>query len=309
MTQADKDELTLFISCLQFERHYSSKTIRSYQTDLLEAKKFWQEKQLFKSWKEIKSHDIELYLQSLVEAKLARTTQMRKMSSLRSFYRFLTKRKLIKIDPTQTISLRKEHKRLPQFFYPPEIKQVIASLKGNKPLNLRNLAILQLFYTTGMRVSEVSDLKLAQVDFKLRTILVHGKGNKDRYVAFDQKTQQALENYLNDGRPQLLGSKDDQGNLFLNNQGAALSERGLEYIIQKIFNQAGIAGKAHPHELRHSFATAMLNNGADLRSVQELLGHSNLSTTQIYTHVTMAHLQAEYDKFFVRNDEKDEDRK
>lgn len=303
MKQAE--ELDLFISYLKNERHYSPKTIQSYHTDLLEAKSFWQKNGGFNGWREIQTKDIEVYLQSLAKNKLARSSQMRKMSSLRSFYKFLSRRKLIKIDPTQTVVLRKEGHRLPQFFYQPEIKQVLQSLQGDKPLERRNLALFELFYATGMRVSEVSGLKINQIDFNLRSILVHGKGNKDRYVAFDEKTGQDLQTYLEEARPKLLANKSDDHFVFLNNQGTVLTDRGIEYIMQKTFNQAGISGKVHPHELRHTFATSMLNNGADLRTVQELLGHENLSTTQIYTHVTMAHLQDEYQKFFPRELGKD----
>ncbi len=301
-----QDELKQFLAYLKNERFYSEKTIESYRTDLEEARKFWQDNGGFNSWQDIESKDVEIYLQHLAQIKLARTSQLRKMSSLRSFYRFLVKRKIVKIDPTQTVNIRKGQHRLPQFFYGPELKQVFASLNDDKPLTQRNLALFRLFYATGMRVSEVSSLTKRQIDFQMQTILVHGKGNKDRYVAFDKVTKAALINYLNNARPKLLKNKNDPGNVFLNNQGTPLTARGIESVMQKVFNKAGISGKVHPHELRHSFATAMLNNGADLRSVQELLGHSNLSTTQIYTHVTMSHLQAEYEKFFPRNKEKDE---
>ena len=298
----DMDELDQFISYLQFERYYSKKTISSYATDLHEAKKFWQENGGFAGWKKVTERDIQIYIQHLGDRKLARSSQARQMSSLHSFYRFLTRRRIVKIDPTQTVVIRRGEKKLPQFFYQPEIKQVFDSLQGDKPLTVRNLALFELFYATGMRVSEVSGLTLPQIDLDLKTILVHGKGNKDRYVAFDDRTKNSLLNYLNNARPRLLKDKDEQ-HVFLSNQGKAISDRGIQYVMQKTFNQAGISGKVHPHELRHSFATAMLNNGADLRSVQELLGHSSLSATQIYTHVTMAHLKSDYQKYFPRNKE------
>lgn len=297
-----QDELTHFISYLQNERHYSDLTISSYQTDLLEAKKFWQNNGGFDGWKNVQERDIQIYLQNLADRKLARSSQARQMSSLHSFFRFLTRRKFIQIDPTQGIALRRGEKKLPEFFYENELKQVFDSLKGNQPLTVRNLALFELFYATGMRVSEVSNLALHQIDLNLQTILVHGKGNKDRYVAFDDHTKKSLVKYLEDARPNLL--KDDaEQHVFLSNLGKPLSKRGIEYVMQKTFNQAGISGKVHPHELRHTFATAMLNNGADLRSVQELLGHSSLSATQIYTHVTMAHLKSDYEKYFPRNKE------
>ncbi|MBW7987213.1 site-specific tyrosine recombinase/integron integrase [Lactobacillus helveticus] len=297
-----QDELTHFISYLQNERHYSELTISSYQTDLLEAKKFWQENGGFDGWKNVQERDIQIYLQNLADRKLVRSSQARQMSSLHSFFRFLTRRKFIKIDPTQGITLRRGEKKLPEFFYGNELKQVFDSLKGNKPLTMRNLALFELFYATGMRVSEVSNLTLRQIDLNLQTILVHGKGNKDRYVAFDNHTKKSLVRYLEDARPNLLKDETEQ-HVFLSNLGNPLSKRGIEYVMQKTFNQAGISGKVHPHELRHTFATAMLNNGADLRSVQELLGHSSLSATQIYTHVTMAHLKSDYEKYFPRNKE------
>lgn len=297
-----QDELTHFISYLQNERHYSDLTSSSYQTDLLEAKKFWQNNGGFDGWKNVQERDIQVYLQNLADRKLARSSQARQMSSLHSFFRFLTRRKFIQIDPTQGIVLRRGEKKLPEFFYENELKQVFDSLKGNQPLTVRNLALFELFYATGMRVSEVSNLTLHQIDLNLQTILVHGKGNKDRYVAFDDHTKKSLVKYLEDARPNLL--KDDaEQHVFLSNLGKPLSKRGIEYVMQKTFNQAGISGKVHPHELRHTFATAMLNNGADLRSVQELLGHSSLSATQIYTHVTMAHLKSDYEKYFPRNKE------
>lgn len=297
-----QDELTHFISYLQNERHYSDLTISSYQTDLLEAKKFWQNNGGFDGWKNVQERDIQIYLQNLADRKLARSSQARQMSSLHSFFRFLTRRKFIQIDPTQGIALRRGEKKLPEFFYENELKQVFDSLKGNQPLTVRNLALFELFYATGMRVSEVSNLTLHQIDLNLQTILVHGKGNKDRYVAFDDHTKKSLVKYLKDARPNLL-KNDAEQHVFLSNLGKPLSKRGIEYVMQKTFNQAGISGKVHPHELRHTFATAMLNNGADLRSVQELLGHSSLSATQIYTHVTMAHLKSDYEKYFPRNKE------
>ena len=296
------DELEHFISYLQNERHYSAKTILSYRTDLLEAKKFWQQNGGFNGWKQVNERDIQIYLQHLADRKLARSSQQRQMSSLHSFYRFLTRRRIIKIDPTQAITLRRGQKKLPEFFYQPEIKQVFDSLQGDKPLTVRNLALFELFYATGMRVSEVSDLTLQQIDLNLQTILVHGKGNKDRYVAFDDRTKKSLVNYLENARLKLLKDTDEQ-HVFLSNLGKPISDRGIQYVMQETFNQAGISGKVHPHELRHTFATAMLNNGADLRSVQELLGHSSLSATQIYTHVTMAHLKSDYEKYFPRNKE------
>lgn len=291
-----------FKSYLINERGYSRHTVSSYLTDLREASKFWQENGGFGGWRSISRRDIEVYLQQLQRLCLARSTQMRKISALRSFYRFLYNRKLVRQDPVADISLRRGQKPLPQFFYPEEMKRIFASFDDDKPLQLRNHALIALFYVTGMRVSEMASLTLSQIDFKVRMILVHGKGKKDRYVAFDAKTGSFLRRYL-DERKRLLGGKADPGVVFLNERGGGLTPRGMAYIVQRVFARAGVSGAAHPHELRHSFATAMLNNGADLRSVQELLGHSSLSTTQIYTHVTMTHLKDQYKRFFPGNKE------
>jgi integrase/recombinase XerC len=292
--------LKQFLVYLKNERGYSPNTIRAYQTDINKAKSFWQQNGGFKDWSAIDERDLEIYLQALSDQGLSRSSQLRKMSALRSFYRFMYRRGYIKTDRLTNFTLRRGEKKLPQFLYHQELQTVFASFDDHDRLGLRNHALVALFYATGMRLSEVANLHLDQLDFDLSIILVHGKGNKDRYVAFDAETAAILKKYLKQARPQLLASKTDPKVVFLNERGRPLTGRGIEYIIKQVFEKAGLAAKVHPHELRHSFATAMLTNGADLRSVQELLGHSSLSTTQIYTHVTMAHLQADYQKYFPR---------
>ena len=298
--------LKLYTDYLKNERGYSKNTLKSYVHDIQQARKFWEKNGGFSGWDKVQTRDGEIFLQNLAAKGLSRTTQARKISSLRSFYRFLNKREVLNNDPMESISLRMGEKKLPQFFYNNELKHVLDSLNEHDDLTLRNRAIFELFYATGMRLSEVSELKLNQIDFDLNMILVHGKGNKDRYVPFGEHTKLALKNYLENGRGDLLGSQTDQGYVFLNNQGKKLSSRGIEYIMKKVFAKAGLGSNVHPHMLRHTFATEMLNNGADLRSVQELLGHESLATTQIYTHVNMQHLQADYNKFFPRNKKENE---
>lgn len=306
MSKENDKLIKQFQDYLNYERNYSKNTVSSYLNDLDEAKQFFKENGGFSGWDQVKSRDVEIFLQSLASQNRSRTTQARKMSSLRSFYRFLVKREVLEIDPMQTISLRLGEKKLPQFFYEKEMRQVFDSLVGHDKLVVRNRAMFELFYATGMRLSEMASLKLDQIDFDLKIILVHGKGNKDRYVPFGKDAFDALKEYRDTARPALLDQNKDLGYVFLNNRGQRLTGRGIEYIMQQVFIKAGVGGKVHPHMLRHSFATEMLNNGADLRSVQELLGHESLSTTQIYTHVTMKHLQADYQKFFPRKDKKDE---
>jgi integrase/recombinase xerC len=274
--------------------------------DLSEARTFFVENGGFIDWLKLSSRDIEIFIQYLAQKKYKRSTQSRKISTLRSFYRFLNKRNIIPVNPVELISLRGDHKNLPEFLYSDEMVKVLKSISTTTPLGLRNMALLELFYATGMRVSEIANLKLDQVDFELNLILVHGKGNKDRYVAFGEEAKTALNNYLVEARKKLLLHKTDYGYVFLNSNGNMITSRGLEYIIKNIFLNAGISASVHPHMLRHTFATQMLNNGADLRTVQELLGHESISTTQIYTHVTKQHLCDIYHKYFPRDNKENE---
>lgn len=274
--------------------------------DLSEARTFFVENGGFIDWLKLSSRDIEIFIQYLAQKKDKRSTQSRKISTLRSFYRFLNKRNIIPVNPVELISLRGEHKKLPEFLYSDEMVKVLKSISTTTPLGLRNMALLELFYATGMRVSEIANLKLEQIDFELNLILVHGKGNKDRYVAFGEEAKTALNNYLVEARKKLLLHKTDYGYVFLNSNGNRITSRGLEYIIKNIFLNAGISASVHPHMLRHTFATQMLNNGADLRTVQELLGHESISTTQIYTHVTKQHLCDVYHKYFPRDNKENE---
>lgn len=274
--------------------------------DLSEARTFFVENGGFIDWLKLSSRDIEIFIQYLAQKKDKRSTQSRKISTLRSFYRFLNKRNIIPVNPVELISLRGDHKKLPEFLYSDEMVKVLKSISTTTPLGLRNMALLELFYATGMRVSEISNLKLDQIDFELNLILVHGKGNKDRYVVFGEEAKTALNNYLVEARKKLLLHKTDYGYVFLNSNGNRITSRGLEYIIKNIFLNAGISASVHPHMLRHTFATQMLNNGADLRTVQELLGHESISTTQIYTHVTKQHLCDIYHKYFPRDNKENE---
>lgn len=274
--------------------------------DLSEARTFFVENGGFIDWLKLSSRDIEIFIQYLAQKKDKRSTQSRKISTLRSFYRFLNKRNIIPVNPVELISLRGDHKKLPEFLYSDEMVKVLKSISTTTPLGLRNMALLELFYATGMRVSEISNLKLDQIDFELNLILVHGKGNKDRYVAFVEEAKTALNNYLVEARKKLLLHKTDYGYVFLNSNGNRITSRGLEYIIKNIFLNAGVSASVHPHMLRHTFATQMLNNGADLRTVQELLGHESISTTQIYTHVTKQHLCDIYHKYFPRDNKENE---
>ena len=188
-----------------------------------------------------------------------------------------------------------------KFFYEKEMQQLFDAVRGDDPLSQRNSALLELLYATGMRVSECANLLLDQLDFSNGIVLIHGKGDKDRYVPFGSFAQRALEKYFKSGRKILMekGHQDHQF-VFVNSRGGNLTSRGISYILDQIIKKTSLTSDIHPHMIRHTFATHMLEHGADLRTVQELLGHSSLSTTQIYTHVTMEHLQKDYKKYFPR---------
>ncbi|WP_338452040.1 tyrosine recombinase XerC [Niallia oryzisoli] len=285
--------LKLFIEYLQIERNYSQYTIGSYEHDVKGFFMFMSEQNI-SGVKDVTYSDIRIYLTKLYDEKLARKSVARKISSLRSFYKFLLREKMIEDNPFTLVSIPKAEKRLPNFFYGEEMEQLFDACKSDTPLGLRNLALLELFYATGIRVGECSQLLLKDVDFFLSTILVHGKGQKDRYIPFGSFAHDALEQYIQNGRNQLVKNHHMHDFLFVNFRGGPLTTRGIRVILNKILKDSTYNGKIHPHMLRHTFATHLLQNGADMRTVQELLGHAFLSSTQKYTHVTNEYLRKSY---------------
>ena len=285
--------LKLFLEYLQIEKNYSQYTIEHYQHDISDFLMFMSE-QAIDSLNKVQYSDARLYLTVLYERKLARKTVARKISSLRSFYKFMVREKETDENPFALVNIPKAEKRLPEFFYEDELQLLFQSCEAETPLGQRNKALLELLYATGIRVSECCQIRLRDLDFYLSTVLVHGKGNKERYVPFGSFAEDSLERYINDGRQKLLNGKEANDTLFLNHRGGPLTDRGIRKILNSIIDHSALNGKMHPHMLRHTFATHLLNNGADLRSVQELLGHAFLSSTQIYTHVTNEHLRKTY---------------
>lgn len=285
--------LKLFIEYLQIEKNYSQYTIEHYHHDISDFIMFMTE-QAISDITSVQYLDARLYLTRLYERKFARKSVARKISSLRSFYKFLVREKLTEENPFALVSIPKAEKRLPEFFYEDELKLLFQSCETETPLGQRNKAMLELLYATGIRVSECCQIRLKDLDFYLSTVLVHGKGNKERYVPFGSFAADSLDRYINDGRKKLMGQKETNDTLFLNHRGSPLTDRGVRTVLNTMIENSALNGKIHPHMLRHTFATHLLNNGADLRSVQELLGHAFLSSTQIYTHVTNEHLRKTY---------------
>ncbi|MEK4148392.1 tyrosine recombinase XerC [Robertmurraya sp. FSL W8-0741] len=291
-----KDEVVtrLFLQYLQVEKNYSQYTIEYYHGDLLDFRLFMSE-QSITEFEQVEYSDVRLFLTKLFNQKLSRKSVARKISSLRSFYKFLLREKLASQNPFAGVSIPKVDKRLPNFFYEEELAILFQACDISDPIGQRNRAILELLYATGIRVSECCSIHLQDIDMELSTLLVHGKGRKDRYVPFGSFAEVALERYITEGRKAIMQqNKQSHDVLLVNFRGGPLTTRGLRTVLNKIVEQSSLNSKIHPHKLRHSFATHLLNNGADMRTVQELLGHENLSSTQIYTHVTKDYLKKTY---------------
>ncbi|MGM8211764.1 tyrosine recombinase XerC [Virgibacillus sp. W0430] len=290
----------LFKAYLQIEKNSSPYTIK-YYTDDIETFFNFLKKEGIDHLNAVDYHTVRLFLTDLYHEQLSRKSVSRKVSSLRSFYKFLTRENIVATNPFQQVTLPKPTKPIPGFFYLEEMEALFKMNDVTTPLGQRNQAILETLYATGIRVSECQQLELDQIDFSIGTVLVTGKGRKERYVPFGQYAADALKMYIDNGRRELLNKgNENTKSVFLNARGKPLTARGIRLVLNKMVENTAATVHIHPHKLRHSFATHMLNEGADLRSVQELLGHENLSSTQIYTHVTKDRLRNVYMKSHPR---------
>lgn len=289
-----------FLRYLIVERGYSEKTREAYEEDLTNFERFLTESgedDLLK----INHLDVRVYLSYLTDERYSRNSISRKIASLRSFYQYLLKEEVIKENPFSYVHLKKKNLKLPRFFYENEMQALFGSVKGEKPLDLRNQALLEVLYGSGIRLSECSNLKLAEIDFDSEVMLIHGKGNKERYAPLGSFAQDALQEYFEKGRKVLMDKYHKSHDyVFVNHHGEPITPTGIEYVLNQVIKKSSLDSSIHPHMLRHTFATHLLNNGADMRTVQELLGHANLSTTQIYAHVTKESLQKNYRSFHPR---------
>lgn len=293
MEQNVNNSLKMFIEYLQIEKNYSQYTIEHYHHDIREFFMFISE-QAIQGLEEVKYLDVRIYLTKLYDNKFSRKTVARKISCLRSFFRFLVREKIVAENPFALASIPKAEKKLPEFFYEEELQQLFNACETETPLGQRNKALLELLYATGMRVSECGQICMKDLDMYLSTVLVHGKGKKERYIPFGSFAHDALQVYIQDGRKNLIKKEVSNDYLFLNFRGGPLTPRGIRLILNKLIEKSSLSGKIHPHMLRHTFATHLLANGADMRTVQELLGHAFLSSTQVYTHVTNEFLRKTY---------------
>jgi len=294
----------LFLDYLRVERQYSEDTQKAYQSDITEFVGFLTDSGDGKpvDLTTIDQYDARVFLSMLYEKGDVSRTIARKVSSLRAFYRFLERNAVVTTNPFAGVQLKKSGQHLPRYFYEKELNKLFDVVMADTSLlGLRNRLLLEILYGTGARVSEAAGLTLGMLDQTARVITITGKGNKTRIVPYGQYAADALVSYLRDARPQLLAkSQVMHDKLFVNQRGQALTASGIEYILKQLAKKAGLTQMISAHMFRHTYATDMLNNGADLRTVQQLLGHSSLSTTQIYTHVTTDALQKSYRDFFPR---------
>lgn len=293
-----------FLSYLTKLKGYSRKTRESYGEDVAEFLLFLQEEGKDKA--SVSRSLIQTYLRSLRRKEREPSSIKRRISALKHFYRYLHVYHQRKDNPFETISTPKKKKKLPQFLSEKEVDDFLDSNRRRKDfLASRDQALLELLFSSGLRAGEIISLKRQDRDFSSKRRKISGKGNKDRRVPFSSHADQAVKSYRKNLRPSLLKNKKDEGYLFLSCRGERLTERGLEYLVGEAAKKAGFSLKVHPHRLRHSFATELLNNGADLRIIQELLGHESVRTTSIYTHVTYQDLKKTYDACFpLKKEEK-----
>ena len=289
-----------FSEYVEQERNLSNNTAKSYFLDLKQLVGFLKKRDIT-DFSEVDRGIARSFIMFLEEGKASRKSIARKISCARTFYKYLTRQKVIDKNPWKALSIPKIGKRLPTFLYPEEIDLLLEQPITKTPMGMRDKAILEILYASGIRVSELTGLNITDVDKSDGEILVFGKGSKERIVKMGSAAISAVSDFIKYARPKLVKEGGRKNNaLFIGRLGERLTPRSIERTIKKYGKAAGIDKKITPHSLRHSFATHLLERGADLRSVQELLGHSSLSTTQIYTHVTKERLKTVYNKAHPR---------
>lgn len=282
-----KKHLNSFLDFLKGEVGVSPHTLRAYTKDLQEFLSFIEKKP-----KDIDNLDIRSYLAFLHHRKLQKSSISRKLATIRSFFKYLHREGHVKSNPAKLVSSPKVPKNLPRFLTVDEIFSLMDKPEGDTFKATRDKAMLELLYSSGLRVSEMTSLDIVDLDIKESLVRVKGKGKKERIIPVGTDAMKAIQNYL----PERISLRKKSQALFLNNMGGRLTQRSVRRILLHYSRMINLKGDLSPHTLRHSFATHLLHGGADLRSIQEFLGHSSLSTTQKYTHVDIAHLTDVYDK-------------
>jgi integrase/recombinase XerD len=289
-----QDLIEDFLDYIKIERGYSDNTVQAYRRDLEQFSKFAKNEGLRSTHRET----VKRYLEHLHDEGAAVATIERKLASLKSFFHYARGEEKAKEDPTADFVLPKKLKRLPKALSFSEIDRLLASARGKTPLALRDTAVMELLYAAGLRASELIALNISDINLSVAFVRCLGKGNRERIVPVGKLALAAIKEYLDSGRPKQ--PIKDQEALFLDKNGRRLTRQGLWLMVKKYMKKTGIRSKASPHTLRHSFATHLLEKGADLRSVQEMLGHADISTTQIYTSVSRERLKKIYLKAHPR---------
>jgi integrase/recombinase XerC len=287
-----------FLRYLTVEKNSSPLTIQHYANDILQFTRYLKQQQI-EDFAAVSYLNVRSYLAALMSEEYAKRSVSRKISALRSFYLHLVREGLVQTSPFTYIKTPKLEKKLPQFLYIEEMEQLLQAPDLTDPLGIRDQAIFETLYASGIRVSELVGLNVTSIDLHNGMALVLGKGSKERYVPLGEMAVNSLRRYLERSRS-ILRKDAGESALFLNFTGTRLTDRSVRRIVDKYIDTLAQARSVSPHTLRHTFATHMLEAGADLRIVQELLGHVNVSTTQIYTHVTRDHLQSVYNKAHPR---------
>ncbi len=297
-----KDNIDTFISHMAIDRAMSPETVEAYSSDINDFIRFCDENAMSAAASDIDVRTIRRYLAHLRTAGMARATVARRVSALRSFFKFLAQRDIIVSNVFSVIESPRSSRTLPEHLYGDEIETLLAAPDISTPSGQRDRAILELLYSTGLRVSELSALDITDIPLMPKSdMTILGKGRKERIVFIGTHARSAVEKYITEGRCiHIKENADHSGALFLNKSGTRISVRSIQRMMGKYIHAAAIAKHITPHSIRHTFATRLLENGADLRSIQELLGHSSLSTTQIYSHISDRHLKETYKKTHPR---------
>ncbi|MBR5370513.1 MAG: tyrosine recombinase XerC [Bacilli bacterium] len=290
-------ELTDYLDYLKYQKNYSDYTINNYKHDIIEYLEYLSSESL--DFKSIEYSDIRFYLMYLKDTKKDDNTSInRKLSSLRGFYKYLANEKIVKSNVFSLVNGPKKSKKLPRYFEYNELEELFNVPDTRTPLGQRDSLILEMLYATGVRVGELVNIKVSDIDLGRRNIIILGKGNKERFVTYGEYCEDILKTYLNTGRVSLNIKQSDY--LFLNNNGGQLTDRGVRFILDRLIQKTTLNKNISPHMIRHSFATHLLNEGCDLLTVQKLLGHESIKATQIYTHVTTDRLKEVYYNSFPR---------
>jgi len=299
-----KEDIDSFLTYLTVEKGFSDNTVAAYRNDLYRLANFVEEEAnrqgVIPSWANFGRQGMLSYLLDLNQRSYAPTTRARKVAAARSFFKFLVAEEIIKEDPTENVKSPTVGRALPKPISVSQIRTLLEQpTKRSTPEAKRDAAMLQLLYASGMRVSELVSLNLNDINTVDSNVRCFGKGHKERIVPIHKLAVQAIDEYVEEARPRLVRN-DKEKALFLNRRGDRLTRQGFWQILKEYAKSAGLEGEVTPHTLRHSFATHMLSGGADLRAVQELLGHANISTTQVYTHLTTEHIRRAYEQSHPR---------